>query len=317
MHMKIFTRIVCAILLSIGMMLPVFADYGVAVDSSDKDSISLSWDEQEWADFYQVSYGKNTKKYSETSDILEKTNYDMLGLTENTTYYFIVEGFDDSGNSLFVSEELTANTGTKKSKPEATKSFWLTKVDQTGVDELTLTFSNPISTKQESSQREFTIESVEDSSDYFTVSTSEISEDDSHKLIVTLDGEPSQGLEYKVVVIALEDENGKNIEFGVDSENTFIGGYQEELNSAESNTEEQETEQWEQPEEDNTSVEAPSGGKSGVSAKDITTENLAKDVHSASENKKDLPETGPEHALLFFIALLASAFFFIPKYVKK
>ncbi|MEJ6951140.1 cellulose binding domain-containing protein, partial [Natronospora cellulosivora (SeqCode)] len=78
--------------------------------------VTLSWSSVSNADGYEVKYGTRRGSYSETLDVGSTTRYTVSGLTNNTTYYFVVSAYNDVGSSNNSNEmSATPQSGTQPS----------------------------------------------------------------------------------------------------------------------------------------------------------------------------------------------------------
>ncbi|RKW20782.1 hypothetical protein D8B46_08865 [Candidatus Gracilibacteria bacterium] len=305
-------------------IIPAFADKGLKVDEKTSDSVKLSWDKDEKADYYQINYGEKpttSAKPTGQTETLQTTSTEITGLT-GTKYYFSLVGMNSDGGEIFKSKDLEVNLAddTKTSSDV----FSITKSKLVEKNVLEITFSKNLDSKK-LEDAEFKIEAVNDSSDYLKVKSVKAVAGDPKTVRVEFDGTPTDKVEYKVVVLAIFDEKGSNIKFGVDSETKFVGGEldkevivtntkaddskatdtkKEDLNSAGPSTGKTEEQTKTEDKTEKTTTKKELKGESGKK------EDTGKNVEAISENKEKLPQTGPETIIIIVVALLATAGFF-------
>ncbi|MDD3145644.1 MAG: fibronectin type III domain-containing protein [Candidatus Gracilibacteria bacterium] len=281
--------------------------------SIKSDSIDLSWDPVEGVFIYKVNYGTDsstTINYDKITDYIDKTTTSVFDLTPGTKYYFTVVGYDDLGNEKYKSSEISATTS---GTGEKTNSLYLEDSNMVGLDKVELTFSNEINALS-AEEREFRIENIGDSNDILEVLSSEVSKTNSKNLVLTLDKEPKIGTEYKVIVLNIRDIYNQNIEFGVDSEATFIGVKIDEtminLNAATENTGATNT---------GTSSSGeliPNQNEVTLGGVDLNSADVNSNVLSAADDTSKLPTTGPEEILIFILAFIVSGIIFAYRFRK-
>lgn len=287
------------------------------------NSIKLSWNSNSEVPYNQVFYWENSSSnwvYPNETDILDGLSTITIDkLKANSDYYFYLVWFSADWEKVLNSSEITAKT------KESTNSSWFKLNDAYQVWENTirLTFSNDLLLSQTGSDLSFKIESVSNPSDYFDIVTFEIPENETNNLVLTLNWKPKVSSEYKVIALSVLDENKNNIEYGVDSEATFVwinlDSVKKELDSAwttDSNTNTQEpTKKSEEKSIEKTTVK-PNKWNLKKNGEDLKETDIKKDVEGVSKNKTDLPKTWPEYLILLFLALIIWTIFFIPKYKK-
>ncbi|HXU13101.1 MAG TPA: fibronectin type III domain-containing protein, partial [Candidatus Binatia bacterium] len=72
--------------------------------------VHLSWDANSEPDLsgYRLLYGTSSGNYTNTIEIGNLTNYDVIDLASGTTYYFVVVAYDLAGNVSLRSNEVSA-----------------------------------------------------------------------------------------------------------------------------------------------------------------------------------------------------------------
>lgn len=289
--------------------LTAFADRGFKIDENLSNSIKLSWDKDEKASYYQLNYGTESNKKTFETEATENTNFEVKGLEAGKKYYFTLTGLDSSGTEVFKSEDLEVNTSGSEFE-----TFALKKLEMVESSVLRLSFSKNIdSTKTDNF--EFKIESVTDISDYLKVKSIKVVENDKKSIDVELDGTPTVGTDYKVIALAVYDEAGENIKFGVDAEGRFK--YEEiKEKTSETKTETDKSvelnaagpvEEPKKEEAKKTDVVKTEEPKKVLEGGSVKAEEVGKNVESVSKNKENLPQTWPEMIFILLLALLIPA----------
>lgn len=75
--------------------------------TAGSQSVNFSWNSISDADGYKVKYGTSTGTYATTVDVGNPTSYSVTGLTNATTYYFVVVAYNSAGDGS-VSNEVNA-----------------------------------------------------------------------------------------------------------------------------------------------------------------------------------------------------------------
>ncbi|MBB1564908.1 fibronectin type III domain-containing protein [Candidatus Gracilibacteria bacterium] len=350
MKERILLKIFSAFTVFFLSFVTIFADYGLKVSEQTSTSAKISWDKDAKAQYYQLNYKAGGK--TNQTDLIDTTSYNLTNLTPGEKYSVTLVGIDSDGGEIFKSKELDvtldsatattasadkASAGTKDSTDKtattdkttkADKStFSITKASLTKENVLTLTFSKNLNTAK-LTDAEFKVESINDSSDYLKVKSVTAVKGDKKSVDLEFEGTPTTGVEYKVVALAIFDEDNNNIKFGVDSETRFTGG-----NLATQKDETKANMNAAGPSDNNTTTktedkkDATDSKQDSTDNKDTTTKekrqlsgtsgtkkDTGKNVEAISENKDKLPKTGPEMVIIAVLAFILSAsFFFLRK----
>lgn len=318
-HLSIFL----APIVAFSFIFNVSANSQLTTSSNDSQGLVLEWEDSEEAEMYRIDYWQESWVYSETVDFLAETTHTFTDLEPDTTYYFSLVWYDDWGNEAFKSDELNVTTLQGDTSTWSTTSensgsqddsweFFVEDSKMVGPEKIQLTFSNPL--KEESNDdRRFRVEWVENSGDFFEVIDSEIYESDPNSLILTLDWSPSEGVEYKVIVLSTKDVNDQNIEFWVDSETVFEWELIEEDQldiSVEDEVDVELDSAWE--EEENLFDE-----NSNNAGSDLDSEEVDSNLLNVAESNEDLPQTWPAQFVLVFLAFLFWSIIFFHKFRKS
>lgn len=107
-------------------------------------SVALSWNANGEADLagYQVRYGTTSGSYSHTNDVGNVTQVSISGLSDGTTYYFVLKAYDTSGNQSPSSAEVSV--ATPGSAPADTTAPTVSAVSTAQAGVVTVTFSEAV-----------------------------------------------------------------------------------------------------------------------------------------------------------------------------
>lgn len=303
--MKIVFKFISFVILFFALILESFAidsPIGVTVDSKSSSSISLSWDNVVDALGYFIYYSTQSwieNGYDSQSDILETNSYELVGLDSGNTYYISVVALDENWEESDYSEELVIDVVewemlTEESETEDNMdiNFALESIDVVAYDKLELTFSTPLDVYEEA-VREFKITNKNDELDTFEVIDSEINELDDSKLFLTLDRNTEIWNEYDVVIIAITNSDGENIESWIDNSEAFVVSEITEV-ATEDPIEEPEDEE----------LNSASEEQTWVNWQNLSSEDVENTTLALAENNSKLPDTWAEHILLIVLSII-------------
>lgn len=300
----------------------VFADKWLKLDNKTTNSVKLSWEKDSKASYYQINYWTNPSpdwKQSSQTEIIEWTSYDISSLKSWTKYFFNLVWYDSNWAEVFKSNDLEVSIDEDMS---STDTFSITETKLVEKNILELSFSKDLDEKK-LEQAEFKVEAISDTSDYLKVKWVKLSSSSKKSIFLEFDWEPTDKVEYKVVVLAIFDDKWNNIKFWVDSETKFVWWeiYQEindikeakevdvKLDSAWPSSNETKKD-----EENKTNLD--NKPKKQLTWESWTKEDTGKNVESLSENKEKLPQTWPEMIILLIIAFAMAMWIFILKNKK-
>ena len=246
MKERILLKIFSAFTVFFLSFVTIFADYWLKVSEQTSTSAKISWDKDAKAQYYQLNYKAGWK--TNQTDLIDTTSYNLTNLTPGEKYSVTLVWIDSDGGEIFKSKELdvtldsatattasadkasawtkdsTDKTATTDKTTKADKStFSITKASLTKENVLTLTFSKNLNTAK-LTDAEFKVESINDSSDYLKVKSVTAVKWDKKSVDLEFEWTPTTWVEYKVVALAIFDEDNNNIKFGVDSETRFTWG---------------------------------------------------------------------------------------------
>lgn len=311
-------------LLSILGFFSIVSTYAISISSApsmkatSNTSITIEWNAIEDALGYYVYYdtasGESSGYRNEVPDLIEDTQYIIEWLSPSTQYYIAISAVDIEAEESGYSPELVVST----SGPENTNVFALENVEATQQDELTLTFSAPLEDVADA-QREFLILHNQTEEEVFAIDT-QLNQQDPRILTVMLDRDLELGARYDFTILAIADVSGRNIESGIDALTNFQ--VPQNFSQPTVSTPESEVElnaAWPTPDpepqtnpEPQTSPEPETSSTAWGNAGTIISGGNQKDVAATATSTEKLPQTGPEHILLFVLALLLwSGIFFV------
>ena len=201
----------------------------IDLNSKTSSSISISWENMDDAYRYYVNYSTETwlnNGYDNQSDELLTNSYELVDLPTNSTYYISVISVDKVWEISIFSDEIIVDISDWTDENINDDNFILESVNVASSNILELIFSGPLDNSTDA-VREFKITNKNDSLDKFEVISSEINELNNNKLYITLDENIEIWNEYEVVIIAITDSNGNNIESWIDNSEVF---YVDEIN---------------------------------------------------------------------------------------
>lgn len=269
------------------------------VDSQTSSSIDLSWNLVEWADWYIVYYWIESwiQNYlDQPSDPLDTNSVSLDWLDVNTTYYFSVVALDEEAEEWPYSDELIVDIvewegSSDTSDWESEVNFALESIDVIEYNKLELTFSSPLDSSDEAI-REFKITNTNDPLDTFDVVFSEINPLDDKKVFLTLDYPTEIWNEYEVVIIAITNFEGDNIESWIDNSEVFFVETIVEKPAEEV------------IDEENNELNSASEEQNWVSWTNLSNEEIENNTLALAEKNSKLPETWAEHILLIVLSII-------------
>ncbi len=302
-------------LIAFSFIVSASANLQLTTSSNDSEGLILEWEESEEAEMYRIDYWQSSWVYEDSVDFLSETSYTFSELEPDTTYYFSLVWYDDWWNESLKSDELSVTTLQWSSNASNTQEdlgdFYIEDSKMVWPEKVQITFSNPI--KDESSDnRKFKIEWVEDTNDFYEVIESEINQNDENSLILTLDGSPTEWVEYKIVVLSTNDVNDQNIEFWVDSETVFVWELIEEDELDISVEEEVEVDLNSAWEEENVVEENANNAGSELDSEEVDSNLL-----NVAETNENLPQTWPTQIVLVFLAMIFWSIIFFHKFRRS
>lgn len=323
-------------ILLVSIMSSLFISTAYAIDAptnlkvvnSTETQIDLSWDQVDGAEAYFMYYSltepTDTGYDLQWPDFISGTTVSITDLKPDQNYYFAVVSVDSEANESLFSNEVSAvttvemnsaeekesntaeqtSTGSEESagltneniaeSTSITEAFALKKIEAVELNKIAVIFNAALDESADA-EREFKVVNKNDKFDVLFVESTELDEVDATKLYVTLDGEVELGGEYILTVTAIQDATGRTIESGIDSVETFtileedIKKYQEPAPVTEP------VEPVVEPTPEVTPTESGS-----LAGKEVDASAVKQGLNSA----EDLPQTGPEHALLALLAII-------------
>ncbi len=290
------------------------APANLKADSSDNNSVILSWDNVDWAYMYYAQYSKNSWidwVYENTTEYTETNSISINNLEEGSTYYFSVIAIDEEWEKSIISNEVAIDIIQEEIDiiEGQDVDFILDWVKVISSNIIELSFSAPIKDWSDVI-REFKIINKADAIDSFEVISNKLNSQDSSKLLITLDKEFEIWNEYEVVVLAITSLDGKNIESWIDSIQSFVfNGIIETVDSEITDSKLVELDSSVELNSASELIDAPSG-------KTTIAENMENTALVQAANTSSLPKTWPEHIFMLILSIVLGVLVFVFKYKK-
>jgi len=313
--MKSFFRFLLFISLSFVLVVNTFAidaPINIEIESYTDNSVVITWEKAPNALMYYVYYWTESwidGSYEQESDFIEWNSVEITDLIEWTDYYFTVTSLDENGEESSFSEEIVFDSNNMDISIKTDKvgievwsgwivdvineEFILEWVSVISYNKLELLFTNPLDNSEEAI-REFKITNKVDVFDSFEVVSSEINLDNNSIIELTLDRNLEIGVEYEIIIVAINSIDWKNIESWIDNTEVFtVGKIEEEVefNSASN-------EEW------------------WLAWTNIDSSEVENTTLGAATLQEELPKTGPEHIFLLIISIILWAWVFVFKFRK-
>lgn len=346
--MKTFAKLLTSLFVAILAISPAFAidaPTNVVSTSATQDSLTLSWDAVEWALYYNIYYGEN-----KGIDILtaESLNYEsentieISGLSAGQDYYFLLSSIDEQGDESVLTQEYMFSTAaaqqdvetqevamqednTQTQEMSSAEDFKLTQIDVLYQNEVAVLFNAPLENTPET-EMIFSVTQLEDETKEYTVSGSMVNPANPNEAIVTFEENLPLDMDYKLVVISVFDQSGRNIESGIESyENFYMDPTtlekSEDIAVVEEPVVDDGTQEDNQPVVDDNQSGVDTGSNTtdsqdtnnpqgDLNAAGDNTEPVVQevsepiqDVAGAADDMDTLPQTGPAHILMLLLAL--------------
>ncbi len=326
------------------------APANVISTSATQNSLTLNWDTVEWALYYNVYYS-DTKGIdiltAETISYESENSIEITDLETGKEYYFILSSIDDKGAESILTQEYSFSTISSQDTQESVETqeavqnqdmtaatdFQLSQIEVLYQNEVAVLFNAPLENTPET-EMIFSVTNLQDETIEYTVSGSIVDPQNPNQAIVTFQENLPLNMDYKLVVISVFDQSGRNIESGIESYENFYMDPKTLVKSDESDTSEttepvvteptdpvtQPTEPViTQPAEPNQDVTTDSGAMNAADDGNKDTQEVTEpvqDVTWAAEDVDVLPQTGPTHILMLLLALSFGAMAVAFRYKK-
>lgn len=296
------------------------------VTNASDSELYLDWSDVEGAVGYYLYYGTSSWKDSsyevEWVNLIEDSEYILTDLQADTQYYVAVTAADESIVESDFSEEILYSTLSSWSETIAT-SLRIEEVNPIDETSIEMIFSKKLVTDS-NAVREFILENSE-SRDEIYISLSEVDEENPYRLIALLDSELEENTEYELTVLDIQDESGGSIILWIDAFITFqTESFEGDVDmtsagpeSSEKSKDEEETVDEIIVEEDTepTDTKNPEPNLEDDTVQEWNnawqTISIENNTSITAENTEKLPQAGPEHWILVFLAfLLASGIYY-------
>lgn len=344
--MKTFAKILTSLfvtILAVSSAFAIEAPTNVVSTSATQDSLSLSWDPVEWALYYNIYYGENKGIDILTAQSLNyesESTIEITGLNPGQDYYFLLSSIDEQGDESVLTQEYMFSTQSEQQEEvEATQEvptqettaveeenapaeemsaaddFKLTQIEVLYQNEVAVLFNAPLENTPET-EMIFSVTYLEDESQEFSVSGSVVDSENPNRAIVTFEENLALDQDYKLVVISVFDQEGRNIESGIESyENFYMDPSTPEkpLEVAVLEVEPVEPVVVDEPVEVNDDQSQGQDTNTPQDALNSADDEKQSDVQEVIEPVQDvtgaaselntLPQTGPAHILMLLLAL--------------
>lgn len=326
-------------ILAVSNTFAINAPTNVVSTSATQNSLSLTWDTVEWALYYNVYYS-DTKGIdiltAETISYESENSIEITDLEAGKDYYFILSSIDDQGAESVLTDEYVFSTANSKTQlPQENnenlnqneqelnsgEDFQLSQIEVLYQNEVAVLFNAPLENTPDT-EMIFSVTELQDETVEYTVSGSIVDPQNPNRAIVTFQENLPLDMDYKLVVISVFDELGRNIESGIESYENFYMDPVTLVKSEESEiteptdpviTEPVVTEPTDPVDNQEVTVD-PGAMNAADDDKKVENSEPIQDVNGAANQTDVLPQTGPTHILMLLLALafggLAIAFRF-------
>ncbi len=316
------------------------APTNIVSTSVTQNSLSLTWDTVDWALYYNVYYS-DTKGIdiltAETISYESENSIEVTDLEAGKEYYFILSSIDDQGAESVLTQEYAFSTASDATQQEAVMSeesnnneqtqelssdenFQLSQIEVLYQNEVAVLFNAPLENTSDT-QMIFSVTDLQDETKEYTVSGSIVDPQNPNKAIVTFEENLPLDMDYKLVVISVFDQSGRNIESGIESYENFYMDPEALVKPDESEISEptepiepvitdpiEETDPKDpvEPTDTNQEITPDPGAMNSADEDDKDTQEVTEpiqDVTGAATGAEVLPQTGPTHILMLLLAL--------------
>lgn len=324
--------------LAVSNTFAIDAPVNVISTSATQNSLTLNWDTVEWALYYNVYYS-DTKGIdiltAETISYEPENSIEITDLEAGKDYYFILSSIDDQGAESVLTQEYSFSTlnvwtqddvetqqtdqvDTQNQDMSSAADFQLSQIEVLYQNEVAVLFNAPLENTPDT-EMIFSVTELEDETKEYTVSGSIVDPQNPNQAIVTFQDNLPLDMDYKLVVISVFDQSGRNIESGIESYENFYMDPTTLVKPEESEiteptdpviTEPVVTQPVDpvvtEPTDplDNQEITPDPGAMNAADDKDAqeVTEPV-QDVTGAATGAEVLPQTGPTHILMLLLAL--------------
>lgn len=304
------------------------APWEIQATMTSDTSIEIDWEDVDNVLWYYIYYGESSWIWGdydiEWVDLIESSEFTLEDLKAETRYYIAVTAVDDTWSESSPSPELEATTLNAWSEAQAVslRIVEASVVDDTSIE---MTFSLDMESWS-NAQRQFIIENIE-SGEEIWVDISDVVPGKPQNILAILDRKLQSSSQYKITVIDVRDINGNTIESWIDAFVNFTtpAVFTNVLESAwpqQDTTSNETSNETDMIENTSTNVDisenleletvintqnTPQGNNAGTT---ISTEEIAENTLNTAADNDKLPQTGPEHWILFLIAVMISTWLF-------
>lgn len=232
--MKFLFKIFAALLvfgISLGSVYAINAPVNVVNSNTTANSSLIQWDNIETALGYHVYFSQTPNIDILTADKKEYLSENQVvldNLDANTQYYYVVSAFDGEGEDSEFSSELSFTTtndgGINNEEVVEMNSAWefkLSGIETLAQNQISVIFTSYLE-NNENAERIFKVVDKNDELIQYAIKESKIDVTSINKVIITFEELLPVNTEFKLTVISILDENGRNLESGIESFENFI-----------------------------------------------------------------------------------------------
>lgn len=239
--MKIFSyvlKITLAILISITSVFAIEAPTSLVITENSESSVLVSWDAVDGASGYDVYY--STVSPIDIDDpatqkrlFIPESSVLVDGLTQGVTYYFVAASFDEvaDGSDLSLEHSYTIESSNSQENQNVVSEantvtdmnsageFKLQAIEVLAQNQVAVEFTASL---DPSAEKIFKVVEKNDELLQYSVNDTKLDLNDSRKVLVTFDELLPVNTEFKLTVISILDNQGRNLESGIESFENFI-----------------------------------------------------------------------------------------------
>lgn len=241
--MKTLAKLLTSLFVAILAVSPAFAidaPTNVVSTNATQNSLTLSWDAVEGALYYNIYYSENKGIDILTAQSLNyesENTIEIADLAAGQDYYFILSSIDEQGDESVLTqeymfstaagqqeasaqEEVAVEDNTQTQEMSSAEDFKLTQIEVLYQNEVAVLFNAPLENTPET-EMIFSVTDLQDETIEYTVSGSVVDPQNPNQAIVTFQDNLPLDMDYKLVVISVFDQSGRNIESGIESYENF------------------------------------------------------------------------------------------------
>lgn len=199
----------------------------ISATNTSESSITLSWDNVNDSAGYHIYFSEQPWieiLTAEKREFVTDIPLNIDGLNSNTPYYFIINAYDEIWEDGPFSDEVsftTLWTNNENVEMNSAVEFKVAGIEVLAQNQVALSFTSNLENTVDA-ERIFKVVEKNDELIEYVVKDSKIDEQAGNKVIITFDEILPTEVEFKLVVISILDNQGRNIESGIESFENFI-----------------------------------------------------------------------------------------------